>query len=272
MLSRDMWAYIDNAFGTDDSHTILLMDLRYNASTDYKSLAWTHFLGIATKYIGHLIGEAHGVEASREAKVLFDWSLEDARTKGTAGWVFEMRIHPILQEGGSFSCSPLDAAAPGLPPSSALSICLKQGGKTFKSAQGLGQLVGLSVNSAYVKPALCNIYLQREKCNFQSTESLAICSGPNNHITKIVFFQITVSRNHPVKAKGLDDVLQHLPAEAKKEAPVIVFIVPESEQTRFKRQKIDLEGSGINQHPAENWHQYVLSFDDDTLWGAGDRA
>jgi hypothetical protein len=63
-----------------------------------------------------------------------------------------------------------------------------------------------------------------------------------------------------------------LPAEAKKEDPVIVFIVPKSVQTGFRRQKIDLEGSGIKQHPAENWHQYVLSFDDDTLWGAGDRA
>jgi hypothetical protein len=259
-------------FGTDDSHTILLMDLTfdtgYNAYTKYKSLAPTYFLRIATKYIGHLIGEAHGVKASRQAKALFDWSLGGARTKGTAGWVFEMRIHPILQEGGSFRYSPLDAAAPGLPPSSALSICLKQGGKTFTSGEGLRQLVRLSPNSTDVKPALCNIYLQPEKCNFQSIDSLAICSDPNNHITKIIFFQITVSRNHSVKAKGLDDVLQHLPAEAKKEVPVIVFIVPESDQIGFKRQKIDLEGSGVNQHPAENWHQYVLSFDDARLWGA----
>jgi hypothetical protein len=226
----NVYSYIRNSFGTNDSHTILLMTYT-TTDTEYKNLAPAPFLRIATKYIGHLIGEAHGTRASR-AKILFDWSLGSS-----AGWVFEMRIHPILQEGGSFSCSPLDSAAPGLPPSSPLRICLKKGEKTFTSAEGLSQLVRLS-------------------------------SDPNNQIIKIVFFQITVSRNHPVKAKGLDYVLQHLPADAKKEAPVIVFIVPESKQTGFKRQKIGLEGSGVNQHPAENWHQYVLSFDDATLWGA----
>jgi hypothetical protein len=219
-------------------------------------------LRIATKYIGHLIGEAHGARASREAKNLYDWSLGTAMTKGTAGWVFEMRIHPILQEGVSFSCSPLDSAAPGLR------ICLEKGEKTFTSAEGLGQLVRLKPNARHVKPALCNIYLQPEKCNFTSIDSLAICRGSKNHITKIVFFQITVSQTHAVKAKGLDNVLEHLPADAKKEAPVIVFIVPESELTGFKRQTIDLGGSVINKHPAEKWHRYVLSFDDDKLWAA----
>ncbi|KAA8892588.1 hypothetical protein FN846DRAFT_915174 [Sphaerosporella brunnea] len=272
-LLRDANAYIDNSFGTNDSHTILLMDLPLDDTytttcMEYENLAPTTFLRIATKYIGHLIGEAHGARASREAKILYDWSLGTTRTKGTAGWVFEMRIHSILQEGGSFSCSPLDSAAPGRPPSSPLRICLRKGDKTFTSAEGLGQLVRLKANARSVKPELCNIYLQPKKCNFTSRDSLAICRGPNNHITKIVFFQITVSQNHAVKAKGLDNVLEHLPADAKKEAPVIVFIVPASELTGFKRQKIDLGGSVINKHPAEKWHQYVLSFDDDKLWAA----
>jgi hypothetical protein len=191
--------------------------------------------------------------------------LGTARAKGTAGWVFEMRIHPILQEGGSFICSPLDSAAPGRP--SPLRIRLKKGEKTFTSAEGLGQLVRTKANAQSVNTALYDIYLQPDKCNFTSADSLAICKAPNGHI-KIVFFQITVSQNHAVKAKGLDNVLEHLPADAKKVSPVIVFIVPKSELTRFKRQKIDQGGSVINNHPAQKWHQYVLSFDDDKLWAA----
>jgi hypothetical protein len=58
LLRADANAYMN------DSHTILLMELPDTTDTGYQNLALVPVLRIATKYIGHLIGEDHGEKAS----------------------------------------------------------------------------------------------------------------------------------------------------------------------------------------------------------------
>ena len=117
--------------------------------------------------------------------------------------------------------------------------------------------------SPKVNEEILNRYLRPERYNLASIDSLCISkTTAKNDTARVFLLQITVGAEHAVKASGLKEVFESLPARARERTPCIVFVVPES-TSGFKKQAV----TPVNEtHPEAAWEQYVLDISDSQLW------
>lgn len=96
-------------------------------------------------------------------------------------------------------------------------------------------------------------------------DSLAICIDKHGQ-PGAIFFQLTISKTHPLGGKSLLNVWRALPSEVRRVPPAIVFVVPEKQSKGYKRQAIDIEGLDVSKCNPTQWPQFALGLDDKTLW------
>ena len=116
--------------------------------------------------------------------------------------------------------------------------------------KALSELCRERRGSPKVNEEILNCYLRPERYNLASLDSLCISkTTAKNDTARVFLLQITVGAEHAVKASGLKEVFENLPARARERTPCI----------GFKKQAV----TPVNEnHPEAAWEQYVLGISD----------
>ena len=262
LLRRDPYVLFSERHAFDDSHSIVLLRADpAHMNGDY-CVSLHSAQSIISAYIGRKIGFLSAKGNSEKARQMYNFLLGTAFTKSSAGWIFEGRVHACLGRGDKFRIRRLGTSH------DVLQLNIQMGEKTFGSLKALSELCRERKGSHKVKEEIFNRYLRPEKCNLASIDSLCISKTSEGDITRVFLFQITVGAEHSVKASGLKEVFQNLPAHARERKPGIVFVVPES-TNGFKKQAV----TPVSENPPEAaWDQYVLSISDAQLWSLPERT
>jgi len=65
-------------------------------------------VNILTEYIYQLVKNAHGDNWDKEARKMYSLFRRNAETRALAGYIFEDRIHEVLQQGNSWKATKLE--------------------------------------------------------------------------------------------------------------------------------------------------------------------
>ena len=257
LLRSDPYVLFSERHAHDDSHSVVLLRPDPAQMKGGYCVSRHQVRSIISAYIGRKIGFLSVGGYSQQAWQMYNFLLGTALTKSSAGWIFEGRVHACLRLGGTFKIRSLETSH------DVLHFGIKMGEKTFGGLKSLGELCGDRKGSHKVKEEIFNRYLRPEKCNLASIDSLCISKATaESDIARVFLFQITVGAEHAVKASGLREVFESLPARARERTPCIVFVVPEGANV-FKKQAV----TPVNETPPEAaWEQYVLSISDAQLW------
>jgi len=186
-------------------------------------------------------------------------SVESLLRKPTAcGWggqLFEIAVHRVLRNAYTFEPKSMDPRAPRL--------CVKIK-KTNLEAGGYFHKLSVRAEPGFrnVGDRFLNQYLIPLSSTAETIDAVCILKDVT------VLFQITVSTSHPLNLKGITELIDELPYNAKKRI-CIVFIVPDHVTTcrPYKRQNIDVP-LGVPtsvSNPVVAYNQYVYYFPMDQL-------
>jgi hypothetical protein len=294
-LRADPDVFSENNFGTNDSHTILLLQPSSEGEGDFRHISRVPTLKIATPWIGVMLGLQSAERTQSKGKHLYDWLLRSPSTSTAAGWVFEGRGHGVFHDGGEFSCNRLTSddalkeaygkfrATRNDPPSAMRSkteqlaefLCQrplrflleKRPGvaEIFTTLNDLSKKLRLGEGSRFFDPAWDNVYLRPGFPNLGAIDSMMISICKHKQ-PRALFFQLTISKNHPLKAGQLRAVWKALPNEVRLVPPAIIFVVPASLKSSYKVQRIEPHGPPGEDDPSL-WPQFVLGLGDAMLWG-----
>jgi len=252
---------VSTEHGANCSYTIYTMRPRVKKQYMYVSIS--PVFGFATANIGRRIGEATFAISPKDAQRLYRFLLRMGETKTSAGWIFEARMDQIFQRGGPFKAILLGG-------STTITIdIVDKSCKVFSTVSELGSLLRIQPGSESINPNIIGGYFKPQHCNQRSPNSFAIARFATTDKPVLVFFQMTVSTLHPVKAQGLASIWAEIPEELRETPPVLVFVVPADVANTFPEQTIVPSGSrtsGSNTPDFDKCEQYVLAVSDEILW------
>jgi hypothetical protein len=184
-----------------------------------------------------------------------DSLLRNPNARSWGGKLFERAVHRAFREGIELEPEAMDDDAPPLR------IQIK---KVESEAGGYFHMLSVraSPGSRNVGEEFLNQYLIPLSSTAETIDSVNILKDVT------VLFQMTVSPFHSLNLKGITELTNELPANAKKRI-CIVFVVPDYETTRkpYKRQNIVIP-DGVPKHvsdPVVAYKQYVYYFPMDKL-------
>ena len=258
LLRTDPNVAFTERYTSDDSHCVVLLRADPERMKIGYHISRHPVRCIISAHIGRKIGMLSAEGFSQQAQQMYNFLLGTDVTRSSAGWIFEGRVHACLRRGGIFDIKCLEAGGGG-----PLRFGTKVNELTFSSLGALNKLTREKKGSPEVNREIFGRYLRPERCNLTSIDSLCISeTTAESGISQVFLFQITVGTEHAVKASGLKEVREHLPAHAQDRMPCIVFIVPES-TCDFKKQAVTPVKEN---HPEAAWRQYVLKITDAKLW------
>ena len=169
-------------------------------------------------------------------------------TRGWAGKLFEQAVHRRFRRGIKFSPQVMGSS------SAALDIQIDE---VNDEAECYFHTLAVRTTARSRKVAVnfLNQYLIPLSSTAETIDSVYI----SRDVT--VFFQITVSPSHDLNLKGITELTDELPHDAKKRV-CIVFVLPDRVTTvrPYKRQKI-VSPAGVLNSVAEGYPQYVFYVD-----------
>ena len=243
LLRSDPYVLFSERHAHSDSHSVVL--LRADPAQmkgDYcvsRHQVRTIISAHIDRKIGFLSVEGH----SQQARQMYDFLLGTAFTKSSAGWIFEGRVHACLRRGGTFKIRSLETSCDWLH------LGIKTGDKTFGNLKALSELYRERRGTPKVKEETLNRYLRPERCNLASIDSLYIKDHCRVTQREFSCCKLQLGAEHAVKASGLKEVFENLPARARERTPCI----------GFKKQAV----TPVNEnHPEAAWEQYVLGISD----------
>lgn len=153
----------------------------------------------------------------------------------------------------------------------------------FSSSEYFTALQDLQVRilgTESVDDARRGVYFVSNAPNFPSVDAFmfvkiggALGSEPNaptESRTILVMFQVTLEREHPVNLKGMSDIYQWLPANARKEA-ILIFVLPE--RMRYtspqRYEKVNKLKAIDDAWPDGKIYQFSLTLSDDEICRSG---
>ena len=230
-------------FKTKASHALVRMEPTGDKWDDQiTDLLTDHVAGLVLDRI-----DLHNTLKIRDA---IDSLLRNPNARSWGGKLFERAVHRAFRKGIELEPEAMDDDAPPLH------IQIKK----VESEAG-GYFHKLSVRatpgSRNVGEEFLNQYLIPLSSTAETIDSVNILKDVT------VLFQMTVSPSHSLNLKGITELTNELPANAKKRI-CIVFVVPDHETTRkpYKRQNI-VNPDGVPKHvsdPVVAYKQYVYYF------------
>ena len=184
-----------------------------------------------------------------------EFSLRTPKARGWGGQLFELAVHHVLRNGFAFEPKSMDPRAP----------CLRVK-ITKTNLEAGGYFHKLSVRAEPVSRNVGDRFLNQYLIPLSSTAEAIDAACIFKDVT--VLFQITVSPSHALNLKGITELIDELPYNAKKRSG-IVFIVPDHGTTcrPYKCQNIDIP-LGVPKSvsdPVVAYNQYVYYFPMDQL-------
>ncbi|KAA8914385.1 hypothetical protein FN846DRAFT_915770 [Sphaerosporella brunnea] len=253
LLRLDFMAFAEQQFGKSDSHSLVRIEPLIIDNSGYDFISIRYQLRIMTPYLGKLMGESAALRSRIDSKALYDMMIGSSQMRSSMGWVFEGRVHWYLEHGAFLQCRALDGGA-----DRAFDVSGKQ--KSFSTIQQLSRMIRIKAGSSKFDPGMSGIYIRPDRMTLTALDSLVVIMEQST--PQAILFQITLSKDHPLKADGLHAVYNALPAAVRKKDPVVVFLVPESLCGVYKIQKIEPPMA-----PYATWKQFVCGLGDRAIWG-----
>jgi hypothetical protein len=202
---------------------------------------------LLSEYVASLVYDRINLHHSMTIRNSIDCLLRTPKARGWGGNLFERAIHRRFRAGITLHPNGMDDDSPTLD----IEI------KPVESEAG-GYFHTLSVRkearSRKVAITFLNQYLIPLSSTAETIDSVYI----SKDVT--VLFQITVSPSHDLNLKGITELTDELPFEAKKRI-CIVFVVPDHETTTksYKRQMIVVPAGMPTDMVSKvvEYHQYV---------------
>ena len=150
-------------------------------------------------------------------------ALETPYARGRAGSLFEQAVHRKCRAGIRFQPEAVTADAPPLD------------NNILKMDEGDGYFYNLSGNGSREVDVK---YLDRYMVPISKTKEWVDSVWSSGLFT--VLFQMTVSPTHPMKLRGIIELLAQLPADAKRDVRIVFILPTKDEPTKiFKCQSIE---------------------------------
>jgi hypothetical protein len=144
----------------------------------------------------------------------------------------------------------------------------------FKSLSDLEDLLRRGQGSQLPDDRLSGVYLIPESQNWPAHDSMVFHKVGNSY--EIHFYQMTISDNHGIKIKYLQELFESLPHRLKEGALsrggkiYFVFVIPPEIDKDFRAQKFK-EGNMVYKGKLDGWvgqmEQAVLVINDNELFG-----
>jgi hypothetical protein len=201
---------------------------------------------LLSEYVASLVYDRINLH-SMTIRNSIDCLLRTPKARGWGGNLFEKAIHRRFRAGITLHPDAMDDDAPTLDIE--INPVESEAGGYFHTLS-----VRKEARSRKVAITFLNQYLIPLSSTAETIDSVYI----SQDIT--VLFQITVSPSHDLNLKGITELTDELPFEAKKRV-CIVFVVPDHETTTssYKRQKI-VAPAGMSKDivgKVVKYHQYV---------------
>ncbi|KAK7462866.1 hypothetical protein VKT23_007445 [Stygiomarasmius scandens] len=174
-------------------------------------------VNILTEYIYQLVKNAHGDNWDKEARKMYSLFHRNAETRACAGYVFEDRIHEVLQQGNSWKATKLERSNPR---KNAKNAVYNHSPTFFKWLHA-----GRDVDFSDQPPAAAGALTAPDVRRYDADHALEVelkQSGyyrpylpnfdsymVNMDKKKVVVFEFTVSGTHDAKVSGLEWLQRH---------------------------------------------------------------
>lgn len=200
----------------------------------------------ASPHVADEISKRIAAERNADLRLLIS-AAEGVKEFGALrGLLFEEVAHCDLQRGGNFDFRCLDASGPAAPYPNASGITIETALKRvmFRTAEEFG---ALAVPGVYARPAAKN---------YVTVDAVLIPSAPTS---PVMFLQMTVSANHPIKAWAVQKLRDSLPAALQGRAVQFVFVVPEDVASVFAKQPFHTAQNTVTKNPPPDVRQQLLT-------------
>ncbi len=205
---------------------------------------------LLSNYVADLLFDRIDLHNTLKIRDSIDSLLRNPNARAWGGKLFERAVHRAFRKGIEFDTVAMDDEAPSLR---------MQIKKAERKAGGYFQTLSIRAEkgSQRVGDKFLNQYLIPLSSTAETIDAACICEDVT------VLFQMTVSPSHSLNLKGITELIDELPASAKKRI-CIVFVVPDHETCRkpYKRQTIVIP-SGVNKavsDPVVAYKQYVYYY------------
>ena len=205
---------------------------------------------LLSKHVAKLVFERISLHSTLDVRDSVNYILREPKARSWAGKLFEMGVHRAFRNGVEIQPQAMDHGAP------ALSVQIRRA-----ESEAVGYFHTLSVRekpgSRKVAKHVLDQYLIPLSSTAETIDSVYISE------TVTVLFQITISPKHDLNLKGIMELINELPADAKQRI-CILFIVPDHETTvlHYQRQTIVVP-YGVPDDVSKmiiGYHQYVYYF------------
>jgi len=194
----------------------------------------------ASPYVANAITERFVRRSQADISALLTATEGENKFGALRGLLFEDVAHDALQRGGAFAFVPL-APAPGA--ATAITIQANLTMVMFRTAQEFGSVVAPGV---YARPAAKN---------YATVDAVLV---PLDATAPVMFLQMTVSTDHPIKHAALQRMRENLPAALKGRPVQFVFVVPEDVAVNFKKQPFHTVQHTVMVNPPADVPQHLL--------------
>jgi hypothetical protein len=205
---------------------------------------------LLSKHVARLVFEKISLHQSITMRDSIESLLHSPRTRGWGGNLFKQAVHQQFCAGVTFHCQAMDNDSPTLDIHINQVKCV--GDHYFHMIS-----VREQARSRKVAITFSNQYLIPLSSTADTIDSVYI----SKDVT--VLFRITVFPSHDLDLKGITEIIDELPPDAKKRI-CIVFVVPDHDVIvkQYKRQKIVIPAGTPSSVSTlvEQYHQYVYYF------------
>ena len=204
---------------------------------------------LLSEYVANLVYERIKLHQTMTIRSSIDHLLRTPQARGWAGNLFEKAIHRRFRRGITFHPEAMDENS--LPLEIKIDPARSEADGYFHTLS-----VRKEARSRKVAIDFLNQYLVPLSSTAETIDSVYI----SKDVT--VLFQITVSASHDLNLKGISELTDELPFQAKQRI-CIVFVLPDHDTSLkpYKRQRIAVPTGKSDVTNAKGYHQYVYYAD-----------
>lgn len=192
-----------------------------------------HFLStgvaFASPYVAKQVVKRIAQDRNVEVRLLISASESVKEFAALRGLLFEQVAHATLQRGGSFRFADLESAGNNAPTTIQVDKNLKV--EIFRT---LEEFTCVAAPGVYAQPAAKN---------FATVDAVLLPLAP---AAPVMFLQMTVSKDHPIKAAALKKMRDALPPALKGRQVQFVFVVPEDVESWLSEATVPHSASHSN--------------------------
>lgn len=204
-----------------------------------------HFLStgiaFASPYVAKKVVKRIAQDRNVEVRLLISASESVKEFAALRGLLFEQVAHTTLQQGGAFRFADLESV--GSAPN------------TIQVDKNLKVEIFRTLEE-FTRVAAPGVYAQPAAKNFATVDAVLLPLAPTD---PVLFLQMTVGKDHPIKTAALKKLRDALPPALQGRRVQFVFVVPEDVENGFTKQPFHTTERTVVQQPPNDVPQRMLT-------------